>query len=172
MRQWLLLAQWVTCGSNDRFPCYETEGMKTLRRLRRIFLTKQTVKQYIGYAQAQVSDQKRGKGVKTKKFYHALRLLNDAERIVRGEPPRVFVEGEEREYLMRVRRNEVTEDVLMQQFERRSRALYDGLDASGLPESVDRDVLSAWLVDMRRASLGRELAPVFGQPTPPMSQVN
>lgn len=45
----------------------------------------------------------KGEGEKTKKYYHTLRLLGEAERICDGLGPKVWMEGEEREFLLEVR---------------------------------------------------------------------
>lgn len=47
-------------------------------------------------------------GTQTKKWYHALRLFSEAERVSRGLEPRVYLEGEIRDHIMRVREGHVT----------------------------------------------------------------
>jgi hypothetical protein len=51
-----------------------------------------TVDQYVSYALSQVGDYLKGKGAKppAKKFYHALRLMQEARRIVTHGAPRVW----------------------------------------------------------------------------------
>lgn len=66
-------------------------------------MTQVTAKQYFAYALSQLGDTKDGKGIEAKKFYHCLRLLQEAEAIVNGGHPRVWWEGEEREKLLAVR---------------------------------------------------------------------
>lgn len=57
----------------------------------------------MAYAMSQLGDTKDGKGIETKKFYHCLRLLKEAVTIVSGGHPRVWWEGEERQFLLDVR---------------------------------------------------------------------
>jgi hypothetical protein len=54
---------------------------------------------------------------RNKKYYHTLRLLNEAKRIVAFEEPKVWIEGEERDLLMQVRAGEKDEASLLKQIE-------------------------------------------------------
>lgn len=86
-----------------------------MKKVRKCVLSQHTVDQYVGYALGKVKDFRDGKGTDTKNFYHALRLLNEAKRIVDGGyslnnsiertgNPNVWIDGKEREFLMEVRK--------------------------------------------------------------------
>jgi hypothetical protein len=52
---------------------------------------------------SQLVDRQSGKGNPTKKYYHALRLLGEAERILNGESPKVWLDGAERQLILDIR---------------------------------------------------------------------
>jgi hypothetical protein len=77
------------------------------------FITKKVAKNYIGYARGQLEasvkrfDKSDSRHYK-KAMYHAIRNLYEARRIVNGEEPLIFLEGKERDYLMRIRNGEIS----------------------------------------------------------------
>lgn len=149
-----------------------------LRAIRKSFLTRQSVEQYIGYMRGQlqrlVNTEGRG-GLHTKGgaynekwCYHLLRLAGDAKRIARGEAPVVWKEGEEREFLMRVRRNEFSwqetqglieravQDVLNaktpapESKKEYQQWLDEHLAALPIPAQGDKEALNRWLLKIRK----------------------
>eukprot|EP01102_Stenamoeba_stenopodia_P019995 TRINITY_DN7662_c0_g1_i1.p1 TRINITY_DN7662_c0_g1~~TRINITY_DN7662_c0_g1_i1.p1 ORF type:complete len:538 (+),score=108.17 TRINITY_DN7662_c0_g1_i1:202-1815(+) len=120
--------------------------------------TQQTVKQYIGFAVAQIKDKKGDVVTNPKPFYHALRLLLDAKCIVTSGVPQVWLEGEEHEFLMSIRRGEFEGTVA--DLEKRCRKLRKYIDKhlSKLSPIVNRDELSDWLVSVRMRQLESYLA--------------
>src|SRR3989338_10506492 len=68
-------------------------------------LTKSVLNSYLAFAYSQLGDgQKKGAdGKTTKRLYHALRLVYEARRIFSAQPPNVYLEGEEQQYIMSVR---------------------------------------------------------------------
>ncbi len=107
----------------------------------------------MSYALSQIHNFIKGKGPTPvpKKFYHAIRLLKEAERIATGKWPQVWHENEDREYLLSIRRGErQVDDLLKEVNELKARA--DGLK-SNLKETTDKDILSRWLIYLRRKQI-------------------
>jgi predicted nucleotidyltransferase len=61
-----------------------TDIWRDLQRVRKALMTQQTLKHYAAYGLSQLSDLNKKKGGESKKFYHALRLLQEAENIATG----------------------------------------------------------------------------------------
>lgn len=107
----------IECLFTERmYACHGTLWA-AIRDQRESFLTVQTVNQYTGYAQSQLRKLKKGTGLHTKggKYntkwaYHLIRLTNDAMRIIIGNPPVVWKEGDEREQLLAIRRGDFEPD--------------------------------------------------------------
>lgn len=66
-------------------------------------MTQVTATQYVSYAMSQLGDTEHGKGIETKKFYHCLRLLKEAVTVIGGGHPRVWWDGDDRQFLLDVR---------------------------------------------------------------------
>ena len=130
---------------------------------RHIFLNSTVIQQYKGFASSQLHDSSRGKGKATKKYYHALRLLREAKRMTNFEPPAVWMEGEEREYLMSVRHNKVPQEVLETEIKETFSYLKDKLNDreflatlnNGRSEDQLKAFLHPWLIKLRRGTLPR-----------------
>mmetsp|Transcript_38931 Transcript_38931/g.98143 ORF Transcript_38931/g.98143 Transcript_38931/m.98143 type:complete len:550 (-) Transcript_38931:66-1715(-) len=88
--------------------CYEHELWNSLKLHRSKLLTREVFSQYMSYAKSQLIDQDAGKGNPTKKYYHAMRLLGEAERILNGDSPKVWLDGAERELIMSIRLGKVS----------------------------------------------------------------
>lgn len=74
-----------------------------------------------------------------KNMTHCLRLILSCENILRYGFPIVRFEGEEREYLMKIRRAELTYEKIMEKVESKKEILKDLLSKSTIPEDVDLD---------------------------------
>jgi len=85
-------------------------------------------------------------------FYHLRRLLNDARRVLAGGFPMVWHEGAERDAIMHIRRNVVPYDELAAELEVELSELAEA-DRGHLPQAVDIDAVSDWLVRVRIADL-------------------
>lgn len=112
---------------------------------------KTVLRQYLGYATAQyhrlLEDKPlhtTGGQYNTKWAYHCLRLLGDAGRIARREPPQIWKIGEERDLLMAVRRGEYDREtvagMMKAAINKAGRA-----DDTDLMEHADRRLLDHWL---------------------------
>lgn len=135
--------------------CIESDQWKFLKSLRRNFLTQQTVKQYLGYVEGQLKKHAKGSylhtsgGQPTEKWaYHMTRLVLDAKRIVLGDEPTVWKEGDERQLLMDIRNGE-TSPAIAEQFVKLKLAEIENLKPWKLPEQADVAVLNRWLLDVR-----------------------
>lgn len=72
-----------------------------------------------------------------KNMMHCLRLLISGENILRNGFPLVRFEGEQKEYLMKIRRGEFKYECLMKEVEDRMKGLEDLCKVSTIPHSVD-----------------------------------
>lgn len=125
-----------------------------LREARKKFLAANVVKQYLGYSQAQLQRLRHGKpvhskgGVPGEKWcYHMVRVAWDAERIARGEEPKVWKEGEEKEKLMAIRTGLWTTE----QAVREAETTIARIDSKpwAVPDKPDEKFLNDWLLWIR-----------------------
>lgn len=126
-----------------------------LREHRHRFLSAKVVKQYLGYAQAQLHRYERSQpvhakgGVPGEKWcYHMVRVAWDAERIARGEGPLVWKEGEEREKLMAIRTGAWSTEKAVEEA-KTTIARIDANKPWKVPEEQDEQFLNDWLVGIR-----------------------
>jgi len=142
--------------------CVGMEEWACLRLNRARFLTRRAVEQYLGYARGQMRRLFTGAYLHTsggeyneKWAYHLIRILLDARRIVQGEEPVVWKEGDERDLLMAIRNGicgrekveSLAKDVLAQ--------VESLIEESALPDTGDQAFLDQWLIDVRKAELTR-----------------
>lgn len=136
--------------------CLETEEWLNLKELRNKFLSRQAVNQYLGYCEGQlkklINDKPlhtAGGGYNTKWAYHMLRLVADAKKIAQGKQPIVWKENDEREFLMKVRRNEFAKEEIIQLA---TKGIGDvkNLEPWLIPEQGDKEVLENWLLNLRK----------------------
>jgi uncharacterized protein len=135
--------------------CFESPEWLRLKSLRKKFLSKQVVEQYIGYATGQLRKLQNGIGLHTrggkyseKWAYHLVRLLQDALRIVRGGYPIVWKDNSDRDFLMRIRNEKFT----WKEIEVIANNLLAELEVQKpwmLPDQGDADLLEEWLVTTR-----------------------
>lgn len=136
--------------------CIETEAWLRLKKIRDKFLSAEAVHQYLGYMNGQLQRLRKGQSLHTKGgeqnekwMYHILRLAGDAKRIAQGQPPEIWKEGVERDFLMKVRNNEYT-------WEAAEKLLVDAVaDVEAqrpfkVPPMGDIDALNDWLIQLRK----------------------
>ncbi|KAL6058562.1 Nucleotidyltransferase [Balamuthia mandrillaris] len=84
-------------------------------------LTQKVVIGYLDYIKSQIKQAKRKKRLKGKRIYHTLRLLWEAERLLKGKRPKVWLrEGSrKREELVRIRQEEVEPRSVVERVEER-----------------------------------------------------
>eukprot|EP01121_Diplochlamys_sp_Union-15-3_P010745 TRINITY_DN3047_c0_g1_i1.p1 TRINITY_DN3047_c0_g1~~TRINITY_DN3047_c0_g1_i1.p1 ORF type:complete len:368 (+),score=59.54 TRINITY_DN3047_c0_g1_i1:479-1582(+) len=92
-----------------------------------------------------------GKGKESKKLYHALRLLREAERIIDSHEPLVYLEGAAREELLNLRLEKTTKEEIMPVIQKLQEKVSQRI--SPLPKMADSDVLSSWLVPIKVEAL-------------------
>lgn len=137
---------------------YHNEDWLALQSLRDQLISKTVVSQYLSYANSQLKDIQRGEGQKKKKYYHALRLLGETERLVEGNPPKVWMEGAERDYLLSVREGEIPEEEIIAKVTAMQATINEKLTTSTLPETTDPIILDQWLISLRRKEIAKSLA--------------
>jgi len=138
--------------------CYYNEDWVALQNVRNSFLSKNVVSHYLSYVNSQLKDIQRGDGEKKKKYYHAIRLLGETERIVDGGLPKVWMDGAEREFLLNIRKGEIEEKELVAKVESMQNAIQEKLQTSTLPEQADVNTLNSWLVSLRKKAIAQSLA--------------
>lgn len=137
--------------------CWEHEKWAQLKENRKRFLSQRTVKQYLGYAQAQIKRLEAGQSVHSKGgkvgekwSYHMYRVARDAKHIAAGGGPVVWKEGAELETLMAIRRGQITPLEVV----RMTKELIASVDAmstwkTAMPEEGDEVFLENWLLWVR-----------------------
>lgn len=125
-----------------------------LKSQRKKFLSKQVVKQYIGFSEGNLKDLRaRANGsYDLKAGYHLIRVLQDALRIVRGGEPIVWKEGEQRDFLLRIRNGEFSFKEL-DKMAGNILAEIKSCEPWQLPDRGDEDALEEWLVAVRMRNL-------------------
>jgi uncharacterized protein len=138
----------------DRYAWFDPKW-KPLYDGRRKFLCKTVVKQYLGYSVAQLERFRHSKpvhskgGVAGEKWcYHMVRVAWDAERIARGDEPKVWKDGEEREKLMAIRTGAWTSEQAVKEAEA-SIARVDALKPWPIPDKTEEEFLNNWLLWIR-----------------------
>lgn len=115
--------------------------------IRRTFLTCQLVKQTIAFAKGQIA-QVEAKKSSSKKIYNAIRLLMEAKRIAKGEEPKIWIEGDERDFIMEVRNEKYPLSELVQKCNKMVEEI-DALKPWPIPDKVDEEILHNWLKKLR-----------------------
>ncbi len=140
--------------------CYVTAPWKDLRAERKRFLSRRVIGQYLGYMNAQMirleKDQRlhtSGGVYGTKWAYHFLRLCGEATKISRGEEPDVWLEGHERDVLMKVRAGKYSQAQVLEMAKRMIGEV-EKHKPWKLPEEGDREWLNDWLLKARRQKGG------------------
>eukprot|EP01103_Thecamoeba_quadrilineata_P014834 TRINITY_DN4523_c0_g1_i1.p1 TRINITY_DN4523_c0_g1~~TRINITY_DN4523_c0_g1_i1.p1 ORF type:complete len:248 (-),score=48.46 TRINITY_DN4523_c0_g1_i1:26-769(-) len=136
---------------------YESDSFRNLKKMRRIFLTKKAIRQYIGYVlqfmkkDFNAKNQNRRRG---KRIYHMLRLLMEANRILDGLEPFLWLSEDNpiRAELVAIK----AENYVRSEFEIRIKKLLEEVTHRVestdccLPETVDEAVVNDWLISTRR----------------------
>jgi len=136
--------------------CRSMPEWYTLRLVRREFLSRDVVKQYLGFMTGQMKRLINGQRLNTatgkyneKWAYHIVRLSEDAKRIAMGGEPVVWKEGEERDFLMKIRCEEFAACDIQKIMEEKIQAVGFCLDMSLIPEHGNKQLLNNWLLDLR-----------------------
>lgn len=107
-----------------------------------------------------------------KPLYHALRLTREAQRMLNGEPPRVWWDGAEREALMAIRTGQSGQSIdrIAEQAKTELDAAKHLLDTSHLPKHFDHVRAGEWLVNVRLPTLIARAQETHFVPTPAESE--
>lgn len=135
-----------------------------LHEERKRFYSKESVEHYIGYCKGQLFAMTNGKPLHSrggkynpKWAVHCVRLAWEAERLSRGQDPRVFWEDAEQSALMSIRRGEWSRAQV-------EAAVLDAMDKIEerkpwpLPDVGDEAYLKEWLLEVRREFWPQEVA--------------
>lgn len=136
--------------------CYVTLPFQHLINERKRFLSKQVLKQYLGYMNAQMTRLEKGKpihglhGKFNEKFaYHFLRLGKDAVEVANGNFPVIWKEGAERDFLLDVRHGKYSQAQTIS-IAKQYITKVEELKPWPLPDEGDREFLNKWLIELRR----------------------
>lgn len=139
--------------------CMFTPDWETLRVIKDQFLSRHSLHQYLGYMNGQLkrlTAHQGQKGLHTtggkyneKWAYHILRLAMDAERIAQCRGPLVWKDGKERDFLMKVRNEEVSWEECKKLIEDAIARVEELDKTSKLPETGDKEALNKWLLKVR-----------------------
>lgn len=141
----------------DRFM-WSDPKWKPLYDTRKKFLCANVVRQYLGYAVAQLNRFRHSKpvhskgGIPSEKWmYHMIRVAWDAERIALGGEPLVWKTGEEKKKLMAIRTGAMSTEEAVKQAEE-TIARIDSRKPWPIPEKADEALLNSWLLWIRGVS--------------------
>ena len=146
----------------------QNEGKwEEIKKYSALFITTKVIDQYLGFIKRQKMHFEKGKGDKIKKFYHIVRLLNELERIVNGEMPKVWITGAEREYLMDIRLQKVSESELFADTDKKLDIIKKNIETENFreqfnankSEEVLKTILNAWIIGIRRETIPRSIMP-------------
>jgi hypothetical protein len=136
--------------------CSKTPDWQELIHNRRCFLSKEVVKQYLGFMQGQYKRLQSGQRLNTsggvyceKWAYHILRLAGDAKRICEMHDIQVWKEGPERDFLMQVRNEQIPWEDVCRMIDSAIHGIDALLKTTTLPEHGDKHLLNGWLLDLR-----------------------
>lgn len=127
--------------------CIQNEDWKKLKQVRDCIFSQVTINQYVGYSASKLGDYEKGKGEGVKNLYHTLRLIREAKRIALRQPPKIWMEGEERQYLLDIRQGKVSPDIVKQEFKTLQTEINSLINS--FPPETDIHVLNKWLVELR-----------------------
>jgi len=138
--------------------CFDTPDWLTLKAYRKKFLSQVAVRQYLGYAEGQLKKlahhtgnaglHTKGGKYSEKWAYHMVRLLWDAKRIAQGGEPVVWKEGLERDHLMQIRMDLLTQEAV-ERLAKSEIAAIDAMRPWKIPEEADKRLLNDWLLCVR-----------------------
>ena len=135
----------------DHYGVTSSPEFERIKELRKGLLTKKLLKGYIGFLKSNLSKVKKGTSKKSKKMYHVFRMIFECRRILNGGSPIVyFPDGEEREFIMKIRNDETDLLDLINIAERHVEELEEKEDSSELPEKADSGPFDELLVEIRK----------------------
>eukprot|EP01122_Echinamoeba_exundans_P005004 TRINITY_DN1518_c0_g1_i1.p1 TRINITY_DN1518_c0_g1~~TRINITY_DN1518_c0_g1_i1.p1 ORF type:complete len:540 (-),score=47.78 TRINITY_DN1518_c0_g1_i1:494-2029(-) len=143
--------------------CWYSERWLQIRGCRSLVINLTVARQYFGFATAERRAIKSPATTDiSKPTYHAMRLLNEASNILDGRPPQVWLDGEFRDKLMRVRvaGPDCDREQLTEQVEELYRQIEVKLANASIPETIDTKPLTSWLLSIRKAQICDQVSPL------------
>ncbi|KYR01273.1 hypothetical protein DLAC_02396 [Tieghemostelium lacteum] len=143
--------------------CYTAPEWLEIYRQRQKFISQSVCYHYISYSKSQLGDARKADTSENsnlnsnhsqfKKLYHTIRLLEETKRMLKGQEPLVFLQGDIREKIMNIRMgrcdfNETLKEI-DQLFIETESTLATVKETNSLPRSCNIQLLSSWLVNIR-----------------------
>lgn len=140
----------------DKFSI-DTTLWRSLQSLAPKFLTKQAVKQYLGYVNGQMHRLRKGGYLHTKGgensekwMYHIGRLLLDCNRVSKGEPPLVWRDkGDELRFLMDIRNGVINQKDFEDSVQVMTNEVEFNLGQNLISDNPPKEELNQWLFNVR-----------------------
>ncbi len=131
---------------------YQSKAWMKLKKHRKSFITKQAIEEFLSYS-ANMVDKKNKKNLPNKRIYHVIRLMFEALRMIEGEEPTIEMFGEERDYLLKLKTDQLSND----EFEAKVVELRQKIESlrpwPKLPEKSDESIVDKWLKEIRSLDL-------------------
>lgn len=141
--------------TNQLYWC--TPEFEELRKKRNVLLSKATVNAYIGYVRNELKQALgKEKFEQAKYYYHAYRLIFELERLIKNEAPHIQISGEEREFLLKIRRKDVEMNKIRTEINNRLEAIegakpWDAVIQPNLKAGTEGyTILRDWLISIRK----------------------
>jgi len=122
-----------------------------LKELRKTFITKATIDEYLSYVYKYQKKDKE-KPMPGKRKYHMLRLLFEIKRMISGKDIQVYVEGVEGDVLRKIRAEEISQEAFQELMDENLKEIQQQKPWN-LPDTANLQDVDKWLVDLRKADL-------------------
>eukprot|EP00117_Sycon_ciliatum_P035646 scpid38775/ scgid5899/ len=133
---------------------YESKHFQFLKTHRMKLLSEKVITNYCGYVDKHFDFLKKPQKTPSKVLYHIYHKLGELERLCRGEGPKVQVDGEERDFILRIRTGPMEGEFGYEALLQRAHERFDEIKAAlkartvRLPELGDVQVLREWLLSI------------------------
>lgn len=138
--------------NSTRTDCWWVDEFEVLRKNRHTLMSRYALTKYIGQARAHFAKAEKNSPYPTYALDEVLRLLFEGRRILEGKDPVVEMEGEEREYIIKVKRNEIDRKEAL----KFAKTLVEELDQKRkvfTPFETDPQTVKEFLINIRRKVL-------------------
>eukprot|EP01130_Rhizamoeba_saxonica_P012322 TRINITY_DN517_c0_g1_i1.p1 TRINITY_DN517_c0_g1~~TRINITY_DN517_c0_g1_i1.p1 ORF type:complete len:412 (-),score=87.53 TRINITY_DN517_c0_g1_i1:212-1447(-) len=134
---------------------YMTQAWKDVWEVRDVMLNQNVITQYHKYGNTQKREGDTQPESYSKRYAHAIRLYTEALQVLNGLEPIVFFEGELHEYIMSIRRKEISYEEAQQKVEELEKqvSLAEKENLKDLPKNVDIDKLATWFIPLKMQAL-------------------
>ncbi|EGG17976.1 hypothetical protein DFA_06642 [Cavenderia fasciculata] len=97
----------------------------------------------------------------SKKLYHTIRLLHETVRMLNGDDPLVYLQGQHRDYIMNIRMGKISVQESMDQVNNLYEQVYKSIDEMkstnphNIPMVGDKMALNNWIINCRRSTINQ-----------------